>query len=44
MVASYRLGQKVNIQEVFTNEGRSWGTYKSSSGAKRYISMDYLKK
>ncbi|MDG6126536.1 hypothetical protein NF715_04460 [Lactococcus formosensis] len=29
---------------MFTNEGRSWGTYKSSSGAKRYISMDYLKK
>ncbi len=44
VVAAYSLGQSVNIQEVFTNEGRSWGTYKSYSGAKRYISMDYLKK
>ncbi|WP_270337676.1 SH3 domain-containing protein, partial [Lactococcus petauri] len=37
-------GQSVNISEVITSEGMKWGTYTSYSGAKRYISMDYLKK
>ncbi|MFK4897397.1 CHAP domain-containing protein [Lactococcus petauri] len=44
VVASYSLGQSVNIQEVVTSEGMSWGTYTSYSGEKRYVSMDYLKK
>lgn len=44
VVASYGFGQSVNIREVISNEGMSWGTYTSYSGAKRYISMNYLKK
>ena len=44
VVAAYSLGQSVNISEVITSEGMQWGTYTSYSGAKRYISMDYLKK
>lgn len=44
VVASYSLGQSVNIGEVITNEGMKWGIYKSYSGEKRYVSMDYLRK
>lgn len=44
VVASYSLGQSVNIGEVITSEGMSWGSYTSYSGEKRYVSMDYLKK
>ncbi|WP_459696826.1 SH3 domain-containing protein, partial [Lactococcus petauri] len=44
VVAAYSLEQSVNIAEVITSEGMEWGTYTSYSGAKRYISMDYLKK
>ncbi|NHI67817.1 CHAP domain-containing protein [Lactococcus garvieae] len=44
VVAAYSFGQSVNISEVITSEGMKWGTYTSYSGAKRYISMDYLKK
>lgn len=44
VVAFYSLGQSVNIGEVIISEGMSWGTYTSYSGAKRYVSMDYLKK
>ncbi|PGS81620.1 hypothetical protein COC69_05680 [Bacillus cereus] len=40
VVATYKKGQTVYINSV----ANGWGSYVSYSGAKRYVSMDYLKK